>query len=122
MGRLLDGARAMLMPSRAEGFGLPLIEALQLGVPVIASDLPVFREIAGDIPTYVDPQDRSAWAETIADYSANGAERRRQLDAISSYRAPTWSEHFALVETFLQTILSKARPHRQWRRPRSAPD
>ena len=53
----LDQARALLMPSFIEGFGIPVIEALQRGVPVIASDLPVFREIAGDIPLYLDPLD-----------------------------------------------------------------
>ena len=58
MGDLLTGARAMLMPSFVEGFGLPIVEALQLGVPVIASDLPVFRELAGGILTYLDPGDR----------------------------------------------------------------
>ncbi|HEU0203317.1 MAG TPA: glycosyltransferase family 1 protein, partial [Burkholderiaceae bacterium] len=48
-------AQALLFPSFVEGYGLPLLEALQAGTPVIASDLPVFREIAGRIPEYVDP-------------------------------------------------------------------
>lgn len=104
MGALLANARAMLMPSFVEGFGLPLVEALQLGVPVIASDLPVFRETAGDIPTYLDPYDREAWAKAIVDYAADSPERRRQLLAAAEYRSPDWACHFALVEDFLKTL------------------
>ena len=45
-------AEALIVPSREEGFGLPLAEAVGLGLPVIARDIPVFREIAGDQPFY----------------------------------------------------------------------
>jgi len=48
--RLLAGARALLMPSFAEGFGLPVAEALAAKVPVIASNLEVFQEFGGDAP------------------------------------------------------------------------
>jgi glycosyltransferase involved in cell wall biosynthesis len=43
---------ALLLPSAGEGFGLPLIEAAQFGTPIVASDIPVFREIAGEHATY----------------------------------------------------------------------
>jgi len=46
---------ALVLASYAEGFGLPLVEAMDLSVPVIASDLPVFREIGGDYPNYFVP-------------------------------------------------------------------
>lgn len=58
---LLRGSQALLFPSLAEGFGLPAIEALMLGCPVICSDLPVFREILGDKAVYADPSDRYSW-------------------------------------------------------------
>jgi O-antigen biosynthesis alpha-1,2-rhamnosyltransferase len=47
-------ATALLFPSLCEGFGLPLVEAMGYGLPVIASDIPVFREIGGAYPRYVD--------------------------------------------------------------------
>lgn len=104
MSGLIRGARAMFMPSFVEGFGLPLVEALHQKVPVIASDLSVFREIAGDIPTYLDPGDRRAWIDAILDYAADGPERRRQLSAANGFRAPGWASHFDLVDAFLAAM------------------
>jgi alpha-1,2-rhamnosyltransferase len=49
---LYGHAAAVILASHEEGFGLPLVEAMHLGVPVIASDIPVFREVGGDYPAY----------------------------------------------------------------------
>ena len=65
----LRHARALLFPSFVEGYGLPLVEALDLGVPVLASDLPVFREIVADIPEYLDPLDAIGWMKCIESFS-----------------------------------------------------
>lgn len=101
----LTSARALLFPSLVEGFGLPLVEALGTGAPVIASDLPVFREIGRNIPTYVDPLDSSAWEAWILDYAQpNSDERAAQLQRMREFRAPSWSEHFAAVEQWLATL------------------
>ena len=100
----IGGARALLMPSFAEGFGLPVFEALELGTPVIASDLPVFREVGGGIPTYLDPQDSAAWKRTIEAFCADGPERQRQVAEIGAFQAPTWGDHFAKVEVWLARL------------------
>lgn len=101
---LLDGARALLMPSFIEGFGIPVIEALQRGVPVIASDLPVFREISSDLPLFRDPADLDGWEAAVRDFTGDSAERARQLALMPGYAAPTWPDHFQQVESWLARL------------------
>ncbi|NTX61220.1 glycosyltransferase [Myxococcus sp. CA051A] len=62
---LYRNAKAVLITSEAEGFGLPLIEALACGVPVVASDLPVLREVGESTCLYCPVGDLSAWTETV---------------------------------------------------------
>ena len=54
---IYSGARALVFPSDDEGFGLPTVEALACGTPVVASDIPVLREVLGDRATFVDGAD-----------------------------------------------------------------
>lgn len=101
----LQHAQALLFPSHIEGFGLPLAEALSLGTPVIASDLTVFREIAFDIPEYIDPLDGLAWLNAVQDYAAENSPRRvQQLNRMEGYRAPIWADHFEAVNAFLDQL------------------
>lgn len=65
---LLALADAVVLPSEAEGFGIPLLEAGAHGVPVVCSGLPTLRAVAGDAATYVDPAaDGDAFARAIAE-------------------------------------------------------
>ena len=102
---LLRGARALLFPSFAEGFGLPLAEALALGVPAICSDLPALREVGQKVPDYLDPLDGAAWRAAVLDYARpDSLARRNQLNRMPGWRAPTWDEHFAKVEEMLASL------------------
>ena len=101
----LHHAQALLFPSFAEGYGMPLLEALAQGVPVVAGALPVFQEFAGDIPDYIDPLDGGRWLETIMDFaSPRSALRSAQLRRLAGYRPPTWKKHFAVVDALLESI------------------
>jgi glycosyltransferase involved in cell wall biosynthesis len=100
----LQHAQALLMPSFAEGYGLPVVEALSAGLPVIASDLAIFHEIAGETPDYVDPLDGTRWAELIVQYAAGGGLRNEQLQRLARYRAATWREHFDIVDALVRRV------------------
>ena len=101
----LHHAQALLFPSFAEGYGMPLVEALSMGLPVIASDLSAFREIAGDIPEYLNPLDVMSWKQLIMDYADTTHPRRlAQLERLRTFSAPTWVTHFAQVEALLASL------------------
>lgn len=92
---LMGRALALLAPSRAEGFGLPLAEAAARGLPVLAADLPAYREVLGDYPVYVESPAPYAWAAAIRAFSAAaGAGRATERRAI---RVPCWTQHFNRV-------------------------
>ena len=68
-------ARGLLFTSFVEGFGLPIVEALQHGLPVFASDIPVFHEIGKEGVSFVDLGDPASLAEAISRHLARGAPR-----------------------------------------------
>lgn len=98
-------SQALLFPSFIEGYGLPLVEALTMGVPVIASDLSVFREIAGNTPEYIDPLDGKRWEELIIEYAQpNSVCRAAQMMRLQHFQEPTWQEHFIKVDSLLAEL------------------
>ena len=95
---LLQGARALLFPSHAEGFGLPPCEAHALGTQVVASDLPVIHEVLGNIPIYASPVDMYSWRKTIQALTAETEARQSSgSTAEPSATLPTWDDHFNRV-------------------------
>lgn len=65
LAELYHGSTALLAASEGEGFGLPLIEAAQWGIPIIARDLPVFREVAGRYASYFSATDAQGLAREL---------------------------------------------------------
>ena len=96
---VIKGARALLFPSFAEGYGLPLGEAMALGAPVIATDLPAFREIAGAAGVvFLDPLDGPAWEAAISDFARDPSSRRdAAIERLQRYEPPSWDAHFEMV-------------------------
>ena len=89
---LYAGAEAFLYPSFKEGFGLPLLEAMAVGTPVVASDIPVFREIAGDSVLYADPHDPADWAARVASVLQHPSATARRVAAARKVAADaTWA-------------------------------
>ncbi len=94
---LLRGARGLLMPSFAEGFGMPVAEALSVGIPVICSDLPAHHEVGAATPDYLDPLDGPSWKSAILDHTRQGPAYRAQLQRLPYWQEPTWENHMAIV-------------------------
>jgi glycosyltransferase involved in cell wall biosynthesis len=105
LARLVADAQALLMPSFDEGYGLPVVEALTLGTPVIASDIPVFREITQNSATLLSPLNGQDWRDTILAFSEpqSSALNAARVKA-GQFRAPNWDDYFQGVEDFLDTL------------------
>ena len=88
--RLFSGSKAFIFPSFAEGFGLPPLEAMASGVPVVCSDIPVFHEVYGDAVLYVDPNRPESIAagirQVLDDAGLSGLLRVRGRERASFYR------------------------------------
>ena len=87
----------VLLPSEREGFGLPVLEALACGTPVVASDLPSLREVGGGAAAYCAPEDVEAWSREVARVlearrePARAAAMRRE--AVARAAAFSWSRY-----------------------------
>lgn len=108
-----DAEYAALLADRAllattsldEGYGLPIAEALELGVPAVVTDLPIFREVAGNGALYVDPHNPAAFAAAVRTLD-DDAERARVIAAGSEHIARfAWTRS---ATTLLDTVRSLA--------------
>jgi glycosyltransferase involved in cell wall biosynthesis len=105
---LLAGSRALLFPSFAEGYGLPLAEALAAGAPAICSDLPALREVGGDVPEYLDPLDGAGWRRMVLDYAGpESRARAAQLSRMRGWSPPAWHDHFEAVDGLLARVAAR---------------
>jgi O-antigen biosynthesis alpha-1,2-mannosyltransferase len=84
---LLSRSSGLVQASLAEGFGLPIVEAGRMGVPLVLSDIPVFREIAGKEASYFPVSDASILASLISELVLN-----RKLSRPHGIRTMTWRE------------------------------
>ncbi len=94
---LYGAASAAVLPSLYEGFGLPLLEALAAGLPAVASDIPVHREVAGEAALYAPPDRPDLFAGQVAALLGDPALRRR-LAAAARQRAALFSWERAASE------------------------
>lgn len=93
------------MPSFAEGYGLPVVEALSLGTPVIASDIPVFREITQGCALLRHPLDGPGWLQAIMALSDLGSSAAIEArERARAFHAPSWPAYFERVDAFLASL------------------
>lgn len=95
---VLHGASAFVMPSLAEGFGMPLLEAMAAGVPVVHSDAPALVELAGGTGVLVRRQDPVSLAKALRGVFENESATRSKVEAARSRAASyTWQRAAQLV-------------------------
>ena len=85
---VVAGAAALVLPSLDEGFGLPLLEALAAGTPVVASDLPVLREVGGSAASYAASASPEAFADAMEQVLASPGDSRRGPEQAATF---TWA-------------------------------
>ena len=104
MYRLLAESMAAVSASKAEGFGLPVIEAMSMGTPVVCSDLPIFHEIAGPSVQYCDPDSPEAFAAAVrrledpivaVDYTKKGLAQAKTF---------TWQHSAEQLKDIIETV------------------
>jgi len=105
LARLLAQAQALLMPSFDEGYGLPIVEALTLGTPVIASDTATFREVTQGCALLLSPLDGMGWQDAIMRLSKRESSAWQAAKAkAAKFPAPNWDSYFQGVEEFLHSL------------------
>jgi glycosyltransferase involved in cell wall biosynthesis len=105
----------VLLPSEREGFGLPVLEALACGTPIVASDIDALREVGGAAVEYCPPEDVTAWANAVGralgerrENSARWRERRSAgLERASAF---SWSRYTADVTSLYLRLAAGAPP------------
>jgi glycosyltransferase involved in cell wall biosynthesis len=86
-------AAVVLVPSEAEGFGLPVIEALACGTPAVASDIPALREAGGPAAAYAPVGDVGAWADAVARVLADPATSPSRAERLAWAARFSWAAH-----------------------------
>ncbi|MDH6422656.1 glycosyltransferase family 4 protein [Aurantimicrobium minutum] len=86
---LLTHATALVSASRDEGFGIPLVESMSLGTPIVVSDIPIFHEIGGDAALFASPDQPEEFAEAIE--SLTNPQKWQQVSNLSRTQAQKFS-------------------------------
>jgi glycosyltransferase involved in cell wall biosynthesis len=101
---VLRGATALVAASRDEGFGIPLVEAMAQGTPLVVSDIPVFREVGGDAATYVDPDDVHGFVQAVTELDDPEIWQRRSAAARARAQHYSWAASARILLALLERV------------------
>ena len=101
---LYQHAKFLAFCSYTEGFGLPLIEAIRRGTPVIASDIPVLREVAGEYCIWFEQDNANELCARVREYTENEDMYHNCRDRLASYVGHGWEEVTAKMEKIVGIV------------------
>lgn len=104
--RILTSATALVSASRDEGFGIPLVEAMAQGTPIIVTDIPVFHEIGGDAAGYFNPDDPAELAARVLELEEPGEWERRSRLALMRAKEFTWDRSARTLYELAQELMT----------------
>ena len=109
--KLYNCALALIFPSLAEGFGIPLLEAMACGCPVIASSIPSTQEVAGDCPYYFDLSDPATWLPAFDQALADGRGSPRVQAGLQRVKLFSWENTALQMLEVYRKVCSTSAPH-----------
>lgn len=101
---VLRGATALVTASRDEGFGIPLVEAMGVGTPVVVSDIPVFREVGADAGCYVAPDDVAGFVAEVHRLDDPAVWERRSAAARERAAQYSWTTSARILLALLERV------------------
>jgi glycosyltransferase involved in cell wall biosynthesis len=104
---VLRGATALVSASREEGFGIPLVEAMALGTPVVVSDIPVFREVGCDAGAYVDPDDVGGFVRAVRELDDPDTWDQRSAAARERAEHYSWAASARVLLALLERVAAQ---------------
>jgi glycosyltransferase involved in cell wall biosynthesis len=105
---VLRGATALVSASRDEGFGLPLVEAMGVGTPLVVSDIPVFREVGGQAAAYVDPDDARGFVRAVRALSEDAAFEKASAAARERAQHYSWDSSARILLALAERLRQRA--------------
>lgn len=99
---LYQHAYCVVFPTFNEGFGLPMIEAFQRGIPVLASDIPILREVGGEFCSYFDPASRKEFSDMLMNWLTHPEEYEACKNRLKAYIPVTWD---TVAETIWKALI-----------------
>lgn len=107
--RILSGATALVTASRDEGFGIPLVEAMAAGTPIVVAEIPVFREIGGATALYFDPNNPKELADAVLRLDVDGEWERRSAESRQRAALFSWEESARTLRALLTEVATSSR-------------
>jgi glycosyltransferase involved in cell wall biosynthesis len=103
---MLDESFALVTASKDEGFGIPVIEAMSRSIPVVLSDIPIFREVASDAAHFFDPESPSEFASAIKGLDEIGSWQQASKASLERAKAFSWDDSAKKLNLLIQSLRS----------------